>query len=71
VNGTYQSILVRKGDASGDHQVDGISGGTITSVGVESMLNDCLRPYMSYLLARNPALTAPLAANSDSLISVL
>jgi Na+-transporting NADH:ubiquinone oxidoreductase subunit C len=71
VNGAYQSISVRKGDASGDHQVDGISGGTITSVGVESMLNDCLQPYMSYLLARNPALAAPVAANPDSLISVL
>jgi hypothetical protein len=26
---------------------------------------------MSYLLARNPALAAPVAANPDSLISVL
>lgn len=72
VNGTYQSIAVRKGDAAGDHQVDGISGGTITSVGVESMLNDCLQPYMSFLLSRKSPLTAPESAvNSDSLISVL
>jgi Na+-transporting NADH:ubiquinone oxidoreductase, subunit NqrC len=72
VNGTYQSIAVRKGDAAGDHQVDGISGGTITSVGVESMLNDCLQPYMSFLLSRKSLLTAPESAvNSDSLISVL
>ena len=72
VNGAYQSISVRKGDAAGDHQVDGISGGTITSVGVESMLNDCLQPYMSFLLSRSSALTAPeAAANSDTLISVL
>ena len=72
VNGAYQSISVRKGDAAGDHQVDGISGGTITSVGVESMLNDCLQPYMSFLLSRSSALTAPEgAALSDTLISVL
>jgi Na+-transporting NADH:ubiquinone oxidoreductase subunit C len=72
VNGAYQSISVRKGDASGDHQVDGISGGTITSVGVESMLNDCLQPYMSFLLSRSSVLSAPEgAALSDTLISVL
>jgi Na+-transporting NADH:ubiquinone oxidoreductase subunit C len=63
---------VRKGDAAGDHQVDGISGGTITSVGVESMLNDCLQPYMSFLLSRSSVLSAPEgAALSDTLISVL
>jgi Na+-transporting NADH:ubiquinone oxidoreductase subunit C len=64
---------VRKGDASGDHQVDGISGGTITSVGVENMLNDCLKPYIAYLLSRS-ASTIPAdatAAPSDTLISAL
>jgi len=36
------------------------------------MLNDCLQPYMSFLLSRSSALTAPEdAANSDTLISVL
>ncbi len=72
-NGQFQGIEVRKGDASGDHQVDGISGGTITSVGVQAMLNDCLKPYISYLLARNatsvPAEAA--TATSDTLISAL
>ncbi|MCM1033059.1 MAG: NADH:ubiquinone reductase (Na(+)-transporting) subunit C [Odoribacter sp.] len=29
--------------------VDGISGGTITSKGVGAMLDDCLRPYATYL----------------------
>lgn len=29
--------------------VDGISGGTITSKGVESMLSNCLTPYQSFL----------------------
>lgn len=47
-NGEFVSIQVRKGDASGMHQVDGISGGTITSAGVGSMLQDCLKPYVNY-----------------------
>ena len=45
----YMGIEVRKGNASGDQQVDGISGGTITSVGVQSMISDCLAPYKAYL----------------------
>lgn len=44
----FVSIEVRKGDASGTHQVDGISGGTITSVGVDAMLKDCLQGYQSF-----------------------
>ena len=48
-NGEFVSIAVRKGDASGDNQVDGISGGTITSVGVEEMLKDSITPYLSFL----------------------
>ncbi|WP_302614207.1 FMN-binding protein, partial [uncultured Bacteroides sp.] len=31
------------------YQVDGISGGTITSVGVDAMLKTCLGSYMSFL----------------------
>lgn len=48
-NGNYAPIMVMKGTASGDHQVDGISGGTITSVGLEAMLDDCIQPYKNYL----------------------
>ena len=44
----FVSIEVRKGDAAGQHQVNGISGGTITSVGVQAMLQDCLAPYALY-----------------------
>ena len=44
----FVSIEVRKGDASGTHQVDGISGGTITSVGVDAMLKDCLQGYQVF-----------------------
>jgi len=32
-----------------DYQVDGISGGTITSVGVDAMLKTCLNSYKSFL----------------------
>lgn len=48
-SGELLGIDVRKGDASNEHQVDGISGGTITSVGVEEMIIDCLRAYIPFL----------------------
>ena len=56
---TYEGIEVRKADASGDQQVDGISGGTITSVGVQDMIADCLKPYKSYLMNIAAAAAAP------------
>jgi Na+-transporting NADH:ubiquinone oxidoreductase subunit C len=31
-----------------EHRVDGISGGTITSKGVDAMLKNCVEPYMAY-----------------------
>ncbi len=50
-NGTFASIeVVKKGQSQGDlHKVDGISGGTITSVGVGTMLQDCLSGYEKFL----------------------
>jgi Na+-transporting NADH:ubiquinone oxidoreductase subunit C len=35
-----------------EHQVDGISGGTITSNGVDHMLKDCLKNYTKFLTAK-------------------
>ena len=35
--------------ATGEDYVDGVSGGTITSKGVNDMLAECLRPYEMYL----------------------
>ena len=35
--------------ANPDYEVDGISGGTITSQGVDAMLKDCLKPYEKFL----------------------
>ena len=50
-NQTFVSIKVLKGGADpGDiHGVDAISGGTITSKGLEKMLLDCLSKYDDYL----------------------
>lgn len=36
-----------------DYQVDGISGGTITSVGVDAMLKACLNNYINFLTNNN------------------
>ncbi|MBS2097888.1 NADH:ubiquinone reductase (Na(+)-transporting) subunit C [Carboxylicivirga linearis] len=50
-DGQLVSIEVTKaGQSEGNiHAVDGISGGTITSQGVEAMLQDCLSGYESFL----------------------
>jgi Na+-transporting NADH:ubiquinone oxidoreductase subunit C len=51
-NGKFVSINVIKGGADPNdlHGVDAISGGTITSKGLEKMLLDCLAKYNDYLL---------------------
>lgn len=51
-NDKFISIMVHKGgtDPSDPHGVDAISGGTITSKGLEKMLSDCLAKYNNYLL---------------------
>ncbi|TVR73955.1 MAG: NADH:ubiquinone reductase (Na(+)-transporting) subunit C [Marinilabiliales bacterium] len=48
--GEFVSIRINKPGAvpPGDHNVDGISGGTITSQGVEEMLYDVLGSYRTY-----------------------
>ena len=49
-NGTVALSVVKHGKVEKpEYQVDGISGGTITSVGVDNMLKDCLSSYMSFL----------------------
>lgn len=48
------SIEIKKGGgATGKYQVDAISGGTITSKGVENMLKDYLECYESFLKNKN------------------
>ncbi len=50
-SGTFTSIAVLKGGlaAGNPHAVDAISGGTITSKGVDAMLKECLKGYEKYL----------------------
>lgn len=49
-NDQLVSILVKKGSgATGAHEVDAISGGTITSKGVEKMIKDYLTCYEPFL----------------------
>ncbi|MBN2611674.1 MAG: NADH:ubiquinone reductase (Na(+)-transporting) subunit C [Bacteroidales bacterium] len=50
-NSKFVSVRVLKGGASGDspHNVDAISGGTITSKGVEKMLEDWLDQYNEFI----------------------
>lgn len=51
-NDKFISVQVMKGGApAGDiHGVDAISGGTITSKGLQKMLFDCIQKYNTYLL---------------------
>ncbi len=46
----FVSIQVMKGNAEGEYQVDGISGGTITSVGVQDMIKENVSAYFPFLL---------------------
>ncbi len=49
-NGTYTSVIVRKGGAQNPtYEVDGISGATVTANGVSEMLNRGIRYYLPYL----------------------
>jgi len=50
-NDEFVSIIVQKGGADEDdpYAVDAISGGTITSKALESMLYDCLINYVEFL----------------------
>ena len=49
-NGEYSKIEVKKpGNELNSHQVDGISGGTFTSVGIEDMMTDALEVYYNYI----------------------
>jgi Na+-transporting NADH:ubiquinone oxidoreductase subunit C len=53
-DGKFTSIQIVKGGAKPDdiHGVDAISGGTITSKGVEHMIYDCLSSYQEFIKKR-------------------
>lgn len=44
----YVTKITEKIPYGPEHRVDGISGGTITSKGVDAMLKNCVEPYMPY-----------------------
>ena len=55
--GEFVSVVVLKkpnNEISLDHQVDGISGGTITSDGVSEMINERLSKYLPYFKSISP-----------------
>lgn len=58
--GKFVSVLVAKGGAADDdpHAVDAISGGTITSKGLEAMLYDCLANYEGFFNLQKPQVVA-------------
>lgn len=49
--GEFTSVTVKKGgaDPNDPHAVDAISGGTITSVALQDMMQECLGSYQTYL----------------------
>jgi Na+-transporting NADH:ubiquinone oxidoreductase subunit C len=53
--GVFVSVKVVKGgsDPSSTHQVDAISGGTITSKGLQAMLDSCLVSYQNFFKLNN------------------
>ena len=58
----FTGIAVLKGagaSAGNDHAVDAISGGTITSRGVESMLRNCLEAYLPLIRKQQAAAAQP------------
>jgi len=54
-NGNFVSVKVQKGgivtlpDNMQNHAVDAISGGTITSLGTDAMMRNCLSNYVTYI----------------------
>lgn len=60
----FEGIKVMKGNANGLHQVNGISGGTITSVGVENMITDCMQSYQQFLQSYEVADAASVEPNT-------
>ncbi len=56
-SGNFQGIRVVKGTASANNEVNGISGGTITSDGVEDMIMDCMASYLGFLKSYEMAAT--------------
>lgn len=53
-DGEFKSVeVVKNADKTSPHQVDAITGGTITSNGVSDMIKNCLRFYIPYFKSLN------------------
>ncbi len=64
-------ITVLKGDGvsrGNDYAVDAISGGTITSRGVEHMIIDCMQDYKAYIEKQKAGGEAPAAAAEEAVV---
>lgn len=70
-SGEFTGIRVMKGNANGPHEVNGISGGTITSVGVQDMIQDCMKSYIPFLKDYQASQTASAKSeNSNPIASI-
>lgn len=68
-NGELVSISVLKGSgasAGNPNAVDAISGGTVTSRAVESMLKDCLKDYEAFIIKEKAAKTSADLSNVNT-----
>jgi len=67
-DGSFKSVTVVKGGASPNdpYGVDAISGGTITSKGLQAMLHDCLSGYVNFIHKELAAEQAVEATNSEN-----
>lgn len=66
-NGQVVSIAVKKhADPAGKHEVDAISGGTMTSNGVSAMLSDDLSRYQAYITSVRQAGLSEAAKAEES-----
>ena len=67
--GNFVGVKIYKGDASKDpkHGIDAITGSTMTSNGVEAMVNDCLKKYKGFKQSLGKtAAAAPVAAVNNN-----
>lgn len=63
------SVLKGVGSSAGNNNaVDAISGGTITSRGVESMIKDCLADYTAYIKKQREMLSIPMPIAADTVV---
>jgi Na+-transporting NADH:ubiquinone oxidoreductase subunit C len=68
-SGAFTGISVVKGNAEGPHEVNGISGGTITSVGVQDMIQDCMKSYIPFLKNYQASNTASVRGDNSNPIA--